>query len=80
MTKLLDFVKKTSDHDYQAKVLDITAPALIRDRLLELGLAPGRTIQALRVLPFGGAIIVQAGNLFLALRQDEAEYIWVEKV
>jgi Fe2+ transport system protein FeoA len=59
-------------------IVDITAAPIVRERLLELGLAPGRTIIVLRQLPFLGPIIVQAGALVLALRRDEAEQVWVE--
>ncbi len=63
---------------HEARIVDITADQIIRERLLELGLSPGRAVKVLRRLPFGGPLIVQAGSLFLALRFSEAEQVWVE--
>ncbi|OFZ12528.1 MAG: hypothetical protein A2Z20_11485 [Bdellovibrionales bacterium RBG_16_40_8] len=62
----------------EGKVLDITAEPLVRERLLEFGIAPGQTIKVLRCLAFAGPIIVQVGPLFLAMRSDEADQVWVE--
>lgn len=62
----------------ESRVVDITAEPVVRERLLELGLGPGRSIKVLRRLPFAGPLIVQAGSLFLALRREEAEQVWVE--
>jgi Fe2+ transport system protein FeoA len=60
-------------------VVDITAEPLLRERLLELGLAPGRTLKVLiNNLPFSGPIIVLAGSLTVALRHNEADSVWVE--
>lgn len=61
-----------------SKVIDISAEPLIRERLLEFGLSPGRTVKVLRRLPLAGPIVVQAGSLFIALRLSEAEQVWVE--
>ncbi len=62
----------------EKRIVDITAEPELRERLLEMGLAPGRTLRRLGSLPFGGPTIVQAGSLFLALRRNEAESVWVE--
>jgi Fe2+ transport system protein FeoA len=59
-------------------IVDISAEPLVRERLLELGLAPGRWIQVLQQLPLSGPLVVQAGSLMLALRRDEAEQVWVQ--
>jgi len=61
-----------------AKVCDVTLASPARERILELGLSPGREVRLLRRLPFGGPVIVQAGTLFLALRREEAAGLWVE--
>lgn len=63
----------------EKKVLDITAESNVRDRLLEMGLAPGRVIKILHALPFNGPVVVQSGPITLALRFNEAEKIWVEE-
>lgn len=58
-------------------ILDITAEPLVRERLLELGLAPGRKVRLLRCLPFSGPVIVQSGTVVVALRYEEAAQVWV---
>lgn len=62
----------------EKKVLDITAEPSVRDRLLEMGVAPGRLIKILHTLPFDGPIVVQSGPTTIALRFNEADKIWVE--
>lgn len=64
--------------DSERKVVDITAESVVRERLLEMGFAPGREVRVLRRLPFGGPLIVQAGTLVVALRHTEASCVWVE--
>ncbi len=60
-------------------VKDVTAEPLLRERLLELGLAPGRSLQVfINNLPLSGPIVVLAGSLAVALRRSEAECVWVE--
>ncbi len=66
-----------ADISGQKVIQDITAEPLVRERLLEMGLAPGRSVRRLAALPFGGPVVVQAGSLFLALRLSEAECVWV---
>ena len=71
---------RVADLEVQAEaiIVDITAPSPVRERLLELGLSPGLTLRVLRRLPLAGPVIVQVGSLFLALRGDEAEQVWVK--
>jgi Fe2+ transport system protein FeoA len=65
------------DVSIESAIVDITAAPAVRERLLELGISPGRSLRVLRKLPYRGPVIVQAGSLFLALRRDEAEQVWV---
>lgn len=60
------------------KIVDITAEPVLRERLLEMGLAPGRTVRRVGAIPFGGPTLILAGTLFLALRKIEADNVWVE--
>lgn len=62
----------------EGRVIDITAEPLIRERLLELGLAPGQSVRIVRIMAFSGPLIVQVGPLFLAMRHDEANQVWIE--
>lgn len=43
----------------------------IHNRLLDLGFYEGMTLKVLRRISFGGPWIVQADNLYLALRDEE---------
>lgn len=59
------------------EIVDVTAEPFVRERLLEFGVAPGRLLRVLRKLPFSGPVIVQVGTLFIALRREEADQVWV---
>jgi Fe2+ transport system protein FeoA len=43
----------------------------IHNRLLDLGFYEGMTLKILRRISFGGPWVVQADNLYLALRDEE---------
>jgi ferrous iron transport protein A len=62
------------------QIVDITADQLIRERFLELGLAPGRFLRVVCRLPFEGPTVVQSGSTFVALRDIEAQALWVDVV
>lgn len=64
----------------EGQIVDITSENLVRERLLELGVAPGRGLRVVHRLPLSGPMVVQAGSTFIALREFEAETIWVELV
>lgn len=59
--KNLKIIKIHSTHDSQE----------IHNRLLDLGFYEGMTLKVLRRISFGGPWIVQADNLYLALRDEE---------
>lgn len=46
-----------------------------RQRLLDLGFQPGRTIQMLRNAPLNDPLEVQVGDTFIALRRVEARQV-----
>lgn len=48
-----------------------------RQRLLDLGFQPGRTLRVLRNAPLNDPIEVQLGDTFIALRRQEAEHVEV---
>lgn len=60
------------------QIVEINAEALLRNRLLEMGFIPGSSVVVKRKMPLGGPIVVQSGSIFVALRSDEAEKIWVD--
>ncbi|NNC82590.1 MAG: ferrous iron transport protein A [Flavobacteriales bacterium] len=47
-------------------------------RLLEIGVRPGKTIRIIRTSPFKGAVFVQIGSNFFALRQEELSHILID--
>ncbi len=79
MTRLSDTSRKRPSAEQSFTIADLTAESIVRERLLELGLAPGRSVQVLKICPFGGPIVVRAGSLSLALRQNEADHIWLNE-
>lgn len=49
-----------------------------RQRLLDLGFQPGRTVRVLRNAPLNDPVEVQLGDTFIALRRHEAERVEVD--
>lgn len=62
------------------RVIALSGAPEIVERLEEMGLSKGRSLNLVRRIPFGGPYIVQAGSSFIALRADEAECLDVELV
>ena len=59
------------------KVIGLNGDSVLVDRLEEMGLGIGRTLVLVRKTPLNGPLVVQAGNVFIALRHEEAECIEV---
>ncbi|MCG5501571.1 FeoA family protein [Ectothiorhodospira lacustris] len=61
------------------RILRLTAAGSIRQRLLDMGLLPGRRIQLVRLAPLGDPLEVRldAGDSFVAIRRQEAFHITV---
>ena len=57
----------------------LTARGAIRQRLLDMGLMPGSTVQLVRFAPLGDPIEVRvgAGSSFVAIRRHEAGQVMV---
>lgn len=49
-----------------------------RQRLLDLGFQPGRSIKMLRNAPLNDPIEVQLGDTFIALRRHEATHVEID--
>lgn len=49
-----------------------------RQRLLDLGFQPGRTVKVLRNAPLNDPVEVQLGDTFIALRRHEADHVEVD--
>lgn len=63
----------------KAIVCNILAKGKIRDRFLDLGIIKGTVIEVLRKSPFGDPIAYLIKGAVIALRNDDAEKIIVNK-
>jgi len=48
-------------------------------KLMTLGLFPGSIVKLVRYAPFGGSVYVKVNNNQIALRNEEASLIFIEK-
>ena len=62
------------------KITGIQGPEELKERLKELGLFVGQSLQTLRPLPFKGPQVVQTSQGLLSLRFDEFECLTLEQV
>lgn len=49
----------------------------IAGRLMSMGVLPGSQVRILRRAPFGGGLYIQADELFIALRNEEADMVCI---
>lgn len=61
------------------EVREITGDEAMRERLHEMGFTSGKEVKLRGRLPFGGPLLLEVGNGLVALRQDEAGCLWVER-
>lgn len=61
-----------------ARIRRLTGDPAIRERLVELGLAPGQTVRLLRRAPLGDPLEFLVRGYRLAIRGDEAAAIETE--
>ncbi|HHY43214.1 MAG TPA: ferrous iron transport protein A [Coprothermobacter sp.] len=61
-----------------AKVRSVVGPRWFRERMYELGLLPGITVEVVKRTPLGGPIIVEFLTQRLALSLKEAHWIHVD--
>lgn len=61
-----------------ATIVDIRLPADARNRLLELGLVGGTTVQLVRFAPLGDPVEIHFRGSNLTLRRHEAELVLVQ--
>ena len=59
------------------RVVGISAPAIVRKRLLALGFVPGSVIEAVRAAPLGDPIEYRVKGYCISLRKEEARLISV---
>ncbi|MBE3585034.1 MULTISPECIES: FeoA family protein [Desulfofundulus] len=59
------------------RVISLNARGMIRYRLLDLGLVPDTTVQAVRRGPLGDPIVYRIRGALIALRREEAGQVLV---
>ena len=62
------------------RVIDIGGHPAVRQRLIDLGLYPGREIVVLRNAPLNDPIEIKIGDSYIAVRRHEAAAVEVEYV
>jgi ferrous iron transport protein A len=62
----------------KGRVIGFTHDSPVTRRLIELGLAPGRSLTFLRTAPLRDPLEIQVGSTCLSLRHAEAELVTVE--
>lgn len=62
-----------------AKIIDIRAEGITRQRLLNFGLRPGEVVKVVRLAPLADPIELMIGGGHISLRRSEASLISVEK-
>jgi len=60
-----------------AKVMKLTGAAAVRRRLMEMGITPAATIEAIRRAPMGDPLDVKIRGYHLSLRREEAAAVEV---
>ena len=61
------------------RIVDITAQRAVTQRLMAMGLLPGRHVEVVRFAPLGDPITVQLDGTQVSLRRSEARTIEVER-
>lgn len=60
------------------RVTQIAGPGAVRQRLLDMGILPGTTLELARVAPAGDVLWVRLAGFEVAVRQEEATDIQIE--
>ncbi len=60
-----------------ARILKLTGTSAIRRRLMEMGITPTATVEAIRWAPLGDPLDVKIRGYHLSLRREEASAIEV---
>ena len=70
---------KDADTGMKVRVLSIGESPL-KQRLMTMGLIPGTQVEVLRSAPFGDPIAIRLRSYNLAMREDDAAQVEVQKV
>ena len=60
-----------------AQILKLTGTPAVRRRLMEMGITPAATVQAIRWAPLGDPLDVKIRGYHLSLRREEASAVEV---
>lgn len=61
------------------EVVDVKSDEL-RERLCEMGVYRGLKGRLVKHLPFGGPVILQAGESLFAVRREDAQWILIQQL
>jgi Fe2+ transport system protein FeoA len=64
--------------DHKARIIDITGGAALRNRMMSLGIYPGRDVSKLSHIGLRGPVVLKVGRSILALGHGVAAKIIVE--
>lgn len=62
-----------------AKVTKLTGAPTVRRRLMEMGITPAATVQAIRWAPLGDPLDVKVRGYHLSLRREEASAVEIQQ-
>lgn len=62
----------------RGQILELTGDPHDTERLLAMGLVPGREVAFIRRAPLAGPYIVQIAKSILALRKEEAQCVQIQ--
>ncbi|MDD3345655.1 MAG: FeoA family protein [Candidatus Omnitrophica bacterium] len=74
MERLLHELKPSA----KGKIKSIEGEAVLKKKLLDMGVVPGSGIEVLRVAPFGDPVEVRIKGYNLSLRKEEARRVNIE--
>jgi Fe2+ transport system protein FeoA len=63
---------------HSAKVLKLTGAPGVRRRLMEMGITPAVTIEAVRRAPLGDPLDIKVRGYHLSLRKEEASAVEIQ--
>jgi len=64
----------------QGVILRIEAEGAVRQRLMDMGIIEGVTVEMVRFAPFGDPIQIRVLNTLLALRRNEARTLIIDHI
>lgn len=64
---------------YATELVELQGEALLTERLMDMGFHPGVELEIVGRMPFSGPLIIRVEASFLALREEEALCLKVQK-